>query len=66
MHPLDPWRVANLLIEQHGAKADLHAAMRVDALSDTGDTMGATVWRQVMDAIDALRWTRQMAGEAIH
>ena len=66
MHPLDPWRVANLLIEQHGAEADLHAAMRIDALSDAGDAVGSAVWRQIMDAIDALRRTRQVAGEVLH
>lgn len=66
MHPLDPWRVANLLIEQRGADADLHAAMRIDELWDAGDAMGAAVWRQVLTAIDALRRTRQLSGEALH
>ena len=66
MHPLDPWRVANLLIGQHGLDADLHAATRIDELWDAGDTMGAAVWRQVLDAIDALRRTRQLSGEALH
>ena len=66
MHPLDPWRVANLLIEQHGADADLHAAMRLDELWEAGDAMGAAVWRQVRDAIDALRRTRQVSGKPLH
>ena len=66
MHPLDPWRVANLLIRLHGADADLHAAMRVDKLWDAGDAMRAVVWRQVLDAIDVLHRTTQRSGEALH
>ncbi len=66
MHPLDPWRVANLLIRQHEADADLHAAMRIDELWDAGDAMGAVVWRQVLDAIDALHRTTQLSGESLH
>lgn len=48
VHPLDPWRVANLLIEQHGESAGLQAALRADALWEAGDEAGAAVWRQVL------------------
>jgi hypothetical protein len=34
---LDIWRAANLLIEQHGADAEIVAAQRADALSEAGD-----------------------------
>ena len=62
MHLLGPWRAANLLVRQHGADADLHTAMRADELQDAGDMLGAAVWRQVLDAIDALRLTTQLRG----
>ena len=66
VHPLDPWRVANLLIEQHGESAGLQAALRADALWEVGDEAGVAVWRQVLGAIDILQRTEQLAGEAQH
>ena len=66
MHPLDPWRVANLLIEQHGVSAGLQAALRADALWKAGDEVGVAVWRQVLGAIDVLQRTTQLAGEVQH
>ena len=66
MHPLDPWRVANLLIEQHGESAGLQAALRADAFWEAGDEAGAVLWRQVLGATDVLRGTTQRAGEAQH
>jgi hypothetical protein len=66
MHPLDPWRVANLLIQQHGSDADLQAAMRADALWDAGDQAGFAVWTQIINAIDALRRDPPRPGEARH
>ena len=66
VHPLDPWRVANLLIELHGESAGLQAALRADALWEAGDEVGAAVWRQVLGAIDVLQRTEQPAGEARH
>ena len=66
MHPLDSWRVANLLIEQHGKSTGLQAALRADMLWEAGDEAEAAVWRQVLKAIDVLQRTTQLAGEAQH
>ena len=33
----DIYRTANVLIEQHGDEAPIHAAMRADAVLDKGD-----------------------------
>ena len=49
---LDIFRVAKLMIDQHGDEAALHAAGRADFLLDEGDIEGATVWREIIKAID--------------
>ncbi len=66
MHPLDPWRAANLLIQQCGAGAALHAAMRIDALRGAGNEAGAAVWTRIIKAVDALQRTNPRPGEAQH
>ena len=43
IHDLDIFRAANLLIEQHGDEAPIHAAMRADAMLEAGDLEGQTV-----------------------
>ncbi len=37
---LDIYRAANELIEQHGDDAAIHAAMKADAMLETGDLDG--------------------------
>jgi hypothetical protein len=55
MHPLDPWRVAQLLLEEGAAEeAHMYAARRVVDRERAGDEAGAGSWRQVMAAIEAL------------
>lgn len=66
MHPLDPWRAAHLLLRQHGDAAELHAAMRADALAEAGDDAGCRVWKQILAALDELRRDRPHAGESRH
>lgn len=65
MHPLDPWRVAHMLMQQHGENAGLQAAMRVDELNAAGDEEGRRVWMQILDAIDELGRTGRYPGEAL-
>ena len=64
---LDIYRTANLLIEQHGDEAPIHAAMRADELLDNGDLDGCAVWKQIIRAIEELQ-DRGPAGdgEAVH
>lgn len=60
----DIWATANLVIQQHGEHAWLHAAQRSDALLERGDVDGARVWRRIKRAIDALG--SREAGVAAH
>lgn len=46
MHPLDPWHVAHMLMQQHGENAGLQAATRVDELNAAGDEEGRRVRMQ--------------------
>lgn len=51
---IDVFRSANLLIEQHGGEAAIHAAMRADELLEAGDVDGAAVWRRIVLAVNKL------------
>jgi len=55
MDRIDIYRTARLLIERHGSKATIEAAMRSDEMMDLGDLHGVAVWNRVMRAIDELR-----------
>ena len=37
---LDTYRSANVLVKQHGQDAPIHAAVRADAMLETGDLDG--------------------------
>ena len=43
-----------MLIDQHGADAPIHAAMRADKLLDRGDLDGRAVWLRILDAVRQL------------
>ena len=49
---IDIYRTANLLIEQHGDQATIHAAMRADELMKAGDMDGRSVWLRVIKAVE--------------
>jgi hypothetical protein len=52
---LDIYRVAQLLIEHHGADhAEDHAQGRADALLSEGDTPGCVIWLGIAEAIKVL------------
>ena len=51
---LDIYRAAKLLIDQHGDKAPIHAAMRADEMLEAGDMNGKAVWVRIMKAIGEL------------
>lgn len=40
MEDIDIYRSARLCVEQYGADAGVHAAMRIDALTEPGDVQG--------------------------
>ena len=54
MDQKDIWRSANLLMDQYGADASVHAAMRAGQLIEAGDVQGVYVWKRVLKAIKQL------------
>jgi hypothetical protein len=57
MEPIDVYRTAKLLIDQHGDDAAIEAAMKADRCLDTGDMDGVTVWKGVIRVIGELNGT---------
>jgi len=55
MNDLDAYRCAKLLLDQHGADAEIQAAMRADALDASGDRAGRRAWMRILAAVDELR-----------
>ncbi len=56
----------NLLVKQHGEDAPIHAAMRADAMLETGDLDGYAVWKRVLRAVGELQGAAPKSGEAVH
>jgi len=52
---LDIWRAASLLIQQHGAEAELAAARRADLMLERGDLEGQIVWKRIRRTIVELQ-----------
>ncbi len=64
--PLDPWRAANLLLQQHGNDAAAHAMQRALDLRAAGDERGAAVWLKVFDCIHDLQRRQPPQGSMPH
>ena len=60
----DIWRAAKLLVDQHGAEAPIHAAMRADELLAEGDVEGQLVWKLILNAAHDLLRARD--GDPVH
>jgi hypothetical protein len=52
---LDIWRAANLLVQRHGADAEIEAAKRADQMIERDDLDGNAVWKRIRRAIIALQ-----------
>ena len=65
MGKIDTWRTAALLVQKHGAEADLEAARHMDAMIERGNPRGEAVWRDVMRAIEQLEKTSPQQGGKI-
>ncbi|MDP9104054.1 MAG: hypothetical protein M3N05_08630 [Pseudomonadota bacterium] len=57
MEPIDAYRCAKLLLNQHGEDASLHAAQRADELEIAGDEDGRRAWIAILAAVDELART---------
>ncbi len=66
MDPLDPYRAANLLINQYGAGAKAHAVQRVQDMREVGDERGEWAWMGIFDAVLVLEATQPADGELTH
>ena len=66
MEDIDIWRVAGLLITQHGEGARSAAAQRERAMFAKKDFEGAIVWRRVEAAIEELERKKPRKGEALN
>ncbi len=51
---LDIFRSAQVLVKRHGQDAPIHAAMRADAILETGDLDGYAVWKRIVKAVGEL------------
>ncbi len=63
---LDIYRSANILVKRHGQDAPIEAAMRADAMLETGDLGGCAVWKRILRAVEELQGTAPKSGEAVH
>ncbi len=63
---LDIYRSAQVLMKQHGPDAPIHAAMKADAMLETGDLDGCAVWKRILKAVEELQGTEPKSGEAVH
>lgn len=61
---IDVWRAAKLLIDRHGDAAALAAAQRADAMLESGDMEGRTVWLAILRAVEELQ--RGRTDEPLH
>lgn len=52
---IDIWRAANLLVQQHGADAEIVATRRADELWEQQDHEGRGVWLRIKRAIAELQ-----------
>ncbi len=62
---LDIYRSAQVLVNQHGQDAPIHAAMRADAMLEKGDMNGYAVWKRILRAVEELRRTGVRAGDRL-
>lgn len=62
----DVWRVAALIITQHGESALAHASERADKERAAGDEAGWAMWRQICLTIEELLRTEPVEGESRH
>ncbi len=63
---LDIYHSANVLISQHGEDAPIEAAMRADAMLESGDLDGYAVWKRVVKATGTLLAEQPPPGETTH
>ena len=66
MDEIDVWRSARLLINQHGERAELAAAGRVDDMIAHGNPTGEATWKRILAAVRELLKGAPAGGEPLH
>jgi hypothetical protein len=51
---------------QHGEDALIHAAMRADAMLESGDLDGYAVWKRIQRAVEELQGASPGHGTRVH
>ncbi len=60
------YRSASVLMRQHGEDAPTEAAMRADAMLESGDLDGYAVWRRIVKAVEEIQRTKRDRCEVAH
>ena len=63
---LDIYRIASVLIREHGEDAAVEAAERADAMLKNGDPDAAAVWKWVTLAVEDIQRTELGPSETQH
>ncbi len=63
---VDIWRVAALMLDQHGDAAARTAAEWADAQLEKGDLRGNAIWLRVLRAIREIQRAAPHQGEAVN
>jgi hypothetical protein len=59
------YRAANVVIEQYGEDAQIHAAMRADAMREAGDPDGSAMWKRILRVSPVLRGLEDRWNETV-
>ncbi len=62
---IDIYRSAQALVKQHGEDAQIHAAMRADAMLEKGDLDGCAAWKRILRAVEELLSKERPAGATV-
>jgi hypothetical protein len=54
IEPLDIWRGAKVMVDQHGDQAPIECALKADEMLDRGDVDGQAVWLAIRRAAQSL------------
>jgi hypothetical protein len=54
LEPIDIWRSAKLMVNEHGQAAPLECALKADEMLDRGDIDGQAVWLAIRRAAKSL------------
>ncbi len=63
---LDIYRAAYAIVKQRGPDAPILAAMRADAMLETGDLDGYAVWRRILRTVGELQRVGPASEETTH